>query len=176
MLTHLIGGRQEVCTGSLQKEAISMAAMSRSSSLKKGANQSICRTNQIAEGVINNSMKKFHVILLICFLSFFLTACSGVLCGPVNGQDSQDYRFSNVGPDLGYYHSIIPFDLSTWEFSPFDQDGIVMVNYGEEIGTQYNPVTVSQYALVNYNLYIHNWDERYREEFLWYTVPPDKAP
>ena len=36
---------------------------------------------------------------------------------------------------------------------PFDKNGIPMLDYHGEIGVQYNPIAISQYALGNYNLY-----------------------
>lgn len=49
---------------------------------------------------------------------------------------------------------------------PFDEYGIPLVDYRGEIGLQYNPVTVSQYALAHYALYLENSDIAHRDIFL----------
>ena len=53
---------------------------------------------------------------------------------------------------------------SSWK--SFDEYGIVMADYGGELGKQYNPATISQYALANYNYYASTREERYKKEFL----------
>ena len=35
-----------------------------------------------------------------------------------------------------------------------DKNGIPMLNYHGNIGLQYNPIAISQYALGNYNLFL----------------------
>lgn len=45
---------------------------------------------------------------------------------------------------------------------PFDEEGIPLVDYGKGIGTQYNPVTVSQFALSHWG----KWCEERREASL----------
>jgi heparosan-N-sulfate-glucuronate 5-epimerase len=48
----------------------------------------------------------------------------------------------------------------------FDSEGIPMVNYYGTIGLQYNPVTISQYALANYYTYLNGGNVTRREKFL----------
>jgi len=48
----------------------------------------------------------------------------------------------------------------------FDKEGIPIVDYGEKIGIQYNPVTVSQYALAQYQAYLRMNRETFKERFL----------
>ena len=47
----------------------------------------------------------------------------------------------------------------------FDENGIAMVDYGGSIGIQYNPVTISQYALYNYHQYFDSGNETAKETF-----------
>ena len=54
--------------------------------------------------------------------------------------------------------------LSPWKL--FDSEGVPLVNYGYPIGVQYNPVTVSQYALANYHMYLATGNSSFRETFL----------
>jgi hypothetical protein len=57
------------------------------------------------------------------------------------------------------------FDDPT-EWKLFDSNGIPIVNYGGAIGVQYNPVTISQYALATYQEYLDTENGTYREKFL----------
>jgi len=54
--------------------------------------------------------------------------------------------------------------LDAWKL--FDSEGVPLVNYGSPIGIQYNPVTVSQYALANYHMYVTTRNSTFRETFL----------
>lgn len=48
----------------------------------------------------------------------------------------------------------------------FDDDGIVLIRYKyNDIGLQYSPVKVAQYALSNYNMYLGTHHERYLSAF-----------
>ncbi len=42
-------------------------------------------------------------------------------------------------------------DFSEYQF---DTNGIPLVNYGQSIGLQYNPLTIAQFGLFNYNLFL----------------------
>ena len=53
-----------------------------------------------------------------------------------------------------------------WEHYPFDENGVVQVAYSDEIGIQYNPVTIAQYALANYMKYMSTQEDRYKITFL----------
>jgi len=55
---------------------------------------------------------------------------------------------------------------STSPWKLFDSEGVPLVNYGYPIGIQYNPVTVSQYALANYHVYLATGNSSFRETFL----------
>jgi hypothetical protein len=48
----------------------------------------------------------------------------------------------------------------------FDQEGIPIVDYGGTIGIQYNPVTISQYALAQYQTYLVTKNETFKEKFV----------
>jgi len=49
---------------------------------------------------------------------------------------------------------------------PFDASGIPLVDYGNETGLQYNPVTIAQYGLDNYELFLQTQDTYYLDGFL----------
>jgi heparosan-N-sulfate-glucuronate 5-epimerase len=60
-------------------------------------------------------------------------------------------------------------NVDSWESASnivFDSNGIPLVNYGSSIGIQYNPVTISQYALANYHAYLDTRNTTRREKFL----------
>jgi len=60
-------------------------------------------------------------------------------------------------------------NVYSWESAGnvvFDSNGIPLVNYGSLIGLQYNPVTISQYALANYHEYLGTGNTTRREKFL----------
>jgi len=60
-------------------------------------------------------------------------------------------------------------NVYSWEYAGnivFDSNGIPLVNYGSSIGLQYNPVTISQYALANYHAYLSTGNTIRREKFL----------
>jgi len=52
------------------------------------------------------------------------------------------------------------------EQNPFDEQGIVQADYGKDIGIQYNPVTIAQYALANYEKYMSTRENKYKTTFL----------
>jgi len=64
-----------------------------------------------------------------------------------------------------------------------DGNGVVCVDYKGDIGIQYNPTTIAQYALACYNNYIETWDDAVKDIFLkqvqWlktnYTVIDDNT-
>ena len=63
-------------------------------------------------------------------------------------------------------YSLISSDPNAWEHYPFDEQGIVQVDYGNEIGIQYNAVTIAQYALANYKKYLLTQEDKYITNFL----------
>ncbi|MDH3298803.1 MAG: hypothetical protein OEM96_11060, partial [Gemmatimonadota bacterium] len=48
----------------------------------------------------------------------------------------------------------------------FDDQGIPMLDYHGQVGLQYNPIAIAQYALGNYNRYRWDDDPSRRERFL----------
>ncbi len=67
-----------------------------------------------------------------------------------------------------YQYITVSSEVEEWEKNKnfgIDSNKIVYVNYGGEIGTQYNPVTIAQYALANLNKYIDTNIPRYRHTF-----------
>lgn len=73
-----------------------------------------------------------------------------------------------VGFKMDYYIDLIPFVYSVDQgiYGSFDKEGIPIVNYGGSIGEQYNPTTVSKYALGNLQFFLRNNNEVYRDRFL----------
>lgn len=55
-------------------------------------------------------------------------------------------------------------DPNIWK--SLDKEGVPIVDYGGAIGVQYNPVTVSQYALALYHAYLDTENTTLREKFL----------
>jgi len=55
-------------------------------------------------------------------------------------------------------------DPSQWKL--FDAEGVPLAQYAQPIGTQYNPVTTSQYALALYYKYLETGDTTYKQKFL----------
>lgn len=49
---------------------------------------------------------------------------------------------------------------------PFDNDGVPMLDYKGNIGIQYNPNAVAQYALGYYDLFIDTGEPKYKQIFL----------
>ena len=56
-------------------------------------------------------------------------------------------------------------DEKYWISYEHDHNGLPMVAYGGDIGKQYNPVTIEQFALVMYNNYIDTKDDNYKQKF-----------
>lgn len=55
-----------------------------------------------------------------------------------------------------------------WKKAPFlfDENGLPIVDYGDDIGVVYNPITIEQYALVIYNKFLETKHEKYKNLFL----------
>ena len=57
---------------------------------------------------------------------------------------------------------------------PFDASGVPMLNYFGDIGVQYNPDAIAQYALGIYEKYLQTKEEKWRNIFLnqadWYVA------
>ncbi|MBN2031004.1 hypothetical protein JW824_12265 [bacterium] len=49
---------------------------------------------------------------------------------------------------------------------PFNFDGVPVVDYGEDVGRQENPVTIAQYGLDNWELYLQTQDGKYIDVLL----------
>jgi len=104
-----------------------------------------------------NREMKSRIRPILCLASVFslvvllvLFACNRDHGAPVE----QEYLLQEY-----YIH------MEPWEGS-FDSDGIPLVDYGGEIGLQYNPVTISQHALANWALYLKTSKSKYRETFM----------
>lgn len=84
--------------------------------------------------------------------------------------DAQPAHAAALEDERHYPIDMRPFadvvEAATFADTPFDENGIVHVAYPREGGTlQYNPVTVSQYALGCYERYLHG-DTDQKEPFL----------
>lgn len=56
---------------------------------------------------------------------------------------------------------------AAYAFSTFDNDGIIVTNYKyNDLGPQYNPVSIIQYALANYNSYVETQNKENFDTFL----------
>ena len=65
---------------------------------------------------------------------------------------------------LGRYY--MNFSRKTEFQGPFDNDGIPVLNYKGNIGVQYNPNTIAQYALGYYDLFLDTGKQEYKRIFL----------
>jgi len=67
------------------------------------------------------------------------------------------------GP-LGKYFVDFRDVAQHWD-GPFDEQGIPLRDYGGNIGVQYQPVGIAQYALGNWDLWLETYDDQYRQKF-----------
>jgi|SRR3989339_90169 len=65
---------------------------------------------------------------------------------------------------LAYYY--LDYTVKADYPGPFDTNGVPMLNYFGDVGIQYNPDAIAQYALGNYEKYLTNNDSQYKEIFL----------
>ncbi|MCF7917110.1 MAG: D-glucuronyl C5-epimerase family protein [Candidatus Omnitrophica bacterium] len=65
---------------------------------------------------------------------------------------------------LGKYY--MDFSNKTGFSGPFDQKGVPMLDYKGDIGIQYNPNAIAQYALGNYDLLCDTGDSYYKQVFI----------
>jgi heparosan-N-sulfate-glucuronate 5-epimerase len=68
--------------------------------------------------------------------------------------------FAEVGP---YY---MTFEHKALYKGPFDPNGIPLLDYHGDVGRQYNPIAVAQYALGNYNLFRETGEAIWKDKFL----------
>jgi heparosan-N-sulfate-glucuronate 5-epimerase len=65
-----------------------------------------------------------------------------------------------------YYTSLRGYDPQSWRDAYiFDQLGIPQVDYKKDIGLQYNPTTVAQFALALFNDYLETGNKASKDEF-----------
>jgi len=72
--------------------------------------------------------------------------------------------YRNNTSQLGGYY--LDYTLKTKYPGPFDEKGVPMLNYFGDIGIQYNPDAIAQYALGYFEKYSENRDNAYKEIFL----------
>lgn len=76
-------------------------------------------------------------------------------------------------PSHYYVHTngslVVLKDVKTYPAIEFDSNNIPMINFKGKIGKQYNPVTISNYALENFELFLGSKETRYYREFLNYA-------
>jgi len=68
---------------------------------------------------------------------------------------------------MGRYY--MDFRAKTKYPGPFDESGIPMLNYGGNLGVQYNPNAIAQFALGLHDLYLDTGDKRCLNEFLKFS-------
>lgn len=75
---------------------------------------------------------------------------------------------THFGFKMDYYIDLTPFvySIDLGNYGLFDKQGIPMVKYGGSLGRQYNPTTISLYALGNFQLFLRSNNDFYRERFL----------
>ena len=66
--------------------------------------------------------------------------------------------------ELGEYY--MPFAGKADYQGPFDKQGIPLLDYRGKIGKQYNPISIAQYGLGNYNLFKRNAQAERCEKFM----------
>ncbi|MCK5118480.1 MAG: hypothetical protein KAQ78_02795, partial [Candidatus Latescibacteria bacterium] len=117
-------------------------------------------------------MNKKGIFAMVALAIIILGGLSGCSDTTVNIYDTnihesaQDSTSCPMSANLGYYYPILSKSPSHWSSLPVDQDGIVLIDYGGQIGKQYNPVTISQYALSNYNAYLETGEDSYKDELI----------
>jgi len=113
-------------------------------------------------------MRKINLILVVALaaLTILLAACSQ---SPGPEAPAVPHSPAYLPGSLGSYTlnpqcSLEPED---WEdLYLFDEQGIVQVDYKGEIGIQYNPVTIAQYALASYEQYLLTQEDKHKTTFL----------
>lgn len=112
-------------------------------------------------------MRKINLVLVVTLatLTILLAACSQSSDPEAPAiPDSPAYLPGSLGSyTLNPQGSLEPED---WEHLPFDEQGIVQIEHGEEKSIQYNPVTIAQYALANYEQYLLTQEDKYKTTFL----------
>jgi len=81
-----------------------------------------------------------------------------------------DRQSKEIGTLSNYY---LDYKSKLSYLGPFDSDGVLMLDYGGNIGKQYNPDSIAQYALGSFELYSSTGSNVYLEKFLaqaeWFT-------
>ena len=72
-------------------------------------------------------------------------------------------RVEDIGQLKNYYLDYTP---KTNYQGPFDEKGVPMLNYGGNIGIQYNPDAIAQYGLGHFEKYLRSEDNNHKEIFL----------
>ncbi len=119
------------------------------------------------------------VIILFSFLMLFVLACYfGYTVYIHYYHSSRDHSFyqadlSDLFDDtLSHYYvhtggtEAIALESGMYASPPFNLDGVPVVDYQGDIGRQVNPVTVAQYGLDNWELYLQTQDEKYVDVLL----------
>ncbi len=73
---------------------------------------------------------------------------------------NKNYNKKALGPYYMSFHSKANYN------GFFDKDGIPMLNYHGSIGLQYNPISIAQWGLGNYNLFLESKEHIYYEKFI----------
>ncbi len=68
------------------------------------------------------------------------------------------------GKEFEWLYLIYAVNFVDWK--SFDEEGIVVVDYGGDIGVQYNPVFIAEFALYNFDDFVLTGNTTYLERFL----------
>ena len=99
---------------------------------------------------LNSTKVKYAIIAL--FLLTFVLYTNKHWNYDNSGSSIKIYQSNNSSKKLERYYVDHREELKYQ--GPFDRKGIPLVDYGKEIGHQYNPVTVSKYAIAAYERYL----------------------
>jgi heparosan-N-sulfate-glucuronate 5-epimerase len=93
------------------------------------------------------------------FLSSVIIICCVML---ILSNFQNDYMHAHLYPKY-----FIDFNFDGSDRILFDEKGVVMYDYGAtSVGVQYNPTTISQYALFLYKEYYDTKNQRFKDQFL----------
>jgi len=115
--------------------------------------------------------RRLIIVLVLTFIGGLVLG--GVVDHTYFKEEGQTFEYPGPyieeGQSLGYPGPYIPPRGNPSNWKTFDEDGIVMKDYGGKLGKQYQPVDLCQYALANYNYYVSTGKKQYKQELLKQT-------